>query len=317
MERTDVKQRIIWIDWAKSICIFLMVVGHWSSNDNVLLFIYSFHMPALFIISGILYKPRPWHKSMLSFAVPVAFFSIINIAFLLLTGSICIENLFSKDVFFRLFHYRYGLGEGFYCGDWFLWALLGLRLFYGDISYLSPLRKYYIPIVVSVIVYMSLESHFLTIDTIFRGAYIGRLVPAMPFFCLGFFLKDNSWEPWKFSVFTMFALSCLLFIMPIINGNSSINSNVYGISYVVFFIFASISSVIIFELSSCLPELKFVTIISNGTLLILGLHIPIMKALDMVCPSCLHEFLPLAVLPICYFPIIYLYKWCPILLGKV
>ncbi|WP_073210930.1 acyltransferase family protein [Xylanibacter ruminicola] len=317
MERTDVKQRIVWIDWAKSICIFLMVVGHWSSNDNVLLFIYSFHMPALFIISGILYKPRPWHKSMLSFAVPVAFFSIINIAFLLLTGSICIENLFSKDVFFRLFHYRYGLGEGFYCGDWFLWALLGLRLFYGDISYLSALRKYYIPIVVSVIVYMSLESHFLTIDTIFRGAYVGRLVPAMPFFCLGFFLKDNSWKPWGFSVYTLLALSGLLLVMPIINGNTSINSNIYGISYSVFFVFASISSVILFELSNCLPALRFVTVISNGTLLVLGLHIPIMKFLDMFFPSCFHEFLPLAVLPICYFPIVFLYKKCPLLLGKI
>jgi len=315
MERKN--ERIVWIDWAKSICIFLMVVGHWTQNDNVLLFIYSFHMPALFIVSGILYKPRPWIKSMLSFAVPVAFFSLVNIAFLLLIGSMCIENLFSKDVFFRLFHYRYGLGDGFYCGDWFLWALFGLRLFYGDISYLSPLRKYYIPIAVSVIVYMSLESQFLTIDTIFRGAYIGRLVPAMPFFCLGFFLRDNCWKPWNLSIYTLLALSGLLFIMPIINGNSSINSNDYGISYGVFFVFASISSIILFELSNCLPKLRFVTVISNGTLLILGLHIPIMKILDMVSPSCFHEFLPLAVLPICYFPIVYLYKWCPILLGKL
>ena len=316
MEKTN-SERIVWIDWAKSICIFLMVVGHWYSNDYVLLFVYSFHMPALFIISGILYKPRPWHKSMLSFAVPVAFFSIINIVFLLLTGNICIENLFSKDVFFRLFHYRYGLGEGFYYGDWFLWALLGLRFFYGDISYFLPLRKYYIPIAVCVIVYMSLESHFLTIDTIFRGAYIGRLVPAMPFFCLGFFMRDSGWKPWSLSVYTLLALSGLLFIMPIINGNSSINSNDYGISYSVFFVFASISSVILFELSNCLPKLRFVTVISNGSLLILGLHIPIMKLLDMISPLCFHEFLPLVVLPICYFPIVYMYKWCPILFGKV
>ena len=294
-----------------------MVVGHWTSNDNVLLFIYSFHMPALFVVSGILYKPRPWHKTLLSFAVPVAFFSFVNIAFLLLTGNLCVENFFSKEIFFRLFHYRYGLGEGFYCGDWFLWALLGLRLFYGDISYLSSLRKYYFPIAVCVIIYMSLESQFLTIDTIFRGAYIGRLVPAMPFFCLGFFLRDNCWKPWNLSKYTLLVLSGLLFIMPIVNGNSSINSNTYGISYGVFFVFASISSVILFELSNSLPKLRFVTVISNGTLLILGLHIPIMKFLDMISPVCLHEFLPLAVLPICYFPIVYLYKWCPILLGKV
>ena len=274
-------------------------------------------MPALFIVSGILYKPRPWTKSLLSFAAPVTFFFILNIVFLLLIGNIMIENLLSKDVFFRFFHYKYGLGDGFYCGDWFLWALFGLRLFYGDVSYLLPLRKYYIPIAVSAIIYMSLESQILTVDTIFGGAYIGRLVPAMPFFCLGFYLRDNGWKPWHLSKYTLLALSGLVFVMPIINGFSSINSNSFGVSYIVFFVFASVSSIFLFELSNRLPKLNFVTVISKGTLLILGLHIPIMRVLDMICPSCFHEFLPLAVLPICYFFIIYMYKWCPVLLGKV
>ena len=46
--------RIVWIDWAKAICIFLMVIGHWTSNETIILYIYSFHMPAFIFIAGML-----------------------------------------------------------------------------------------------------------------------------------------------------------------------------------------------------------------------------------------------------------------------
>ena len=62
--------RIVYLDSAKFICIFLMVVGHWTSNETILLYIYSFHMPALFVISGMLYKPKKWYKTILSFGIP-------------------------------------------------------------------------------------------------------------------------------------------------------------------------------------------------------------------------------------------------------
>ena len=309
--------RIVWIDWAKAICIFLMVIGHWTSNETIILYIYSFHMPALFMISGMLFKPRLWYKTVLSLCVPVLFYSILNLLFLIAIADISIGQIFSKEVFFRIFHYRYGLGEGFYCGDWFLWALLGLRLFYGDIHFLSPLRKYYILLTIFVVVYMSFESHFISVDTMFRGAYIGRFVPSMPFFCLGFFLKDCNWTPRRYSALVVSLFCVLLVLMPIINGPSSINSNTYGKSYFLFFVFASLMSIIIFDMSFYLPKNNIVTVISNGTLLILGLHIPIMKTLDMIFPSYLHEFCPLFVLPICYFPIVLLNKRCPLLLGKV
>lgn len=63
------KQRLLWIDAAKGIAIFLMVMGHviasfftnweviWRDYHQSLFwwrFIYSFHMPLLFFISGFL-----------------------------------------------------------------------------------------------------------------------------------------------------------------------------------------------------------------------------------------------------------------------
>lgn len=46
-----------WIDWSKSIGIYLVVLGHCSFfNKDIEGFIYTFHMPLFFMISGYLYK---------------------------------------------------------------------------------------------------------------------------------------------------------------------------------------------------------------------------------------------------------------------
>lgn len=309
--------RIPYLDTAKAICIFLMVVGHWTSNNYLLLYIYSFHMPALFVISGFLYKPRIWYKTMLSFGIPVVVYSLINLLFLITIGEIPFNQLLSRDILYRFLHYRYGLGVGLFMGDWFLWALLGLRFFYGDIRFLSAFRNCYIPIALLIILYMSLESYLVQIDSIFHGWYIGRMIPSLPFFCIGFLLKDKKWKISQISMFYLSILGLLFFILPIINGKCSINSNAYGLSYTLFFINASISTVFILAISSHIPPVKFITTIAKGTLLILGMHMPIMNALNMILPANLHEYIPFLILPICYYPILWLDKRCPILLGRI
>lgn len=309
--------RIVYLDSAKFICIFLMVVGHWTSNETLLLYIYSFHMPALFVISGMLYKPRKWYQTILSFGIPIVFYSIINLFVLIALQEITLGQLFTKEMLGRFLHYRYGLGDGLYMGDWFLWALLGLRLFYGDIQFMGFLRRYYIPISIFTITYMSVESYLVSIDLLFRGWYLGRMIPSMAFFCIGFLLKDNKILIQNMHFSIVLILGCIFILLPIFNGSTSINSNQFGLSYFVYFINASLSTLLIFKISYYLPANKFINIISKGTLLVLGLHIPIMRTLDIIFPTYLHNILPLFVLPICYYPIIWLEKWCPPLIGKI
>lgn len=59
MEKTyqiDNKKHQVGISVAKAVCIILMVIGHSKCPDYVWKFIYLFHMPCFFIISGILFK---------------------------------------------------------------------------------------------------------------------------------------------------------------------------------------------------------------------------------------------------------------------
>ena len=53
------KKRIDYFDIAKGIGIILMILGHMSlQNEYLKNFIYSFHMPLFFIISGYFFKQR-------------------------------------------------------------------------------------------------------------------------------------------------------------------------------------------------------------------------------------------------------------------
>lgn len=60
------KDRIIWIDNAKAIAILLVVVGHiiqfmyspeGFDQNIVFRYIYAFHMPLFFLLSGLVTKP--------------------------------------------------------------------------------------------------------------------------------------------------------------------------------------------------------------------------------------------------------------------
>ena len=49
-----VSERYTWIDCIKGIGIFLVVLGHIYKDNYIGLWIYSFHMPLFFMLSGYL-----------------------------------------------------------------------------------------------------------------------------------------------------------------------------------------------------------------------------------------------------------------------
>lgn len=79
-------QRIAWIDIAKGMAIFLMVCGHTSIPLCASNWIWSFHMPLFFIVSGMLFSPDRYPSAMafvrkrcMSLLVPWISFTIITV----------------------------------------------------------------------------------------------------------------------------------------------------------------------------------------------------------------------------------------------
>ncbi|MBT8912844.1 acyltransferase family protein [Lactobacillus delbrueckii subsp. bulgaricus] len=81
------KKRIVWLDTTKGIAIITVLMGHMSTGEQLRRYIYSFHMPLFFMISGILlyytgsYKKRTIKESILKLTqnllYPYIMFSII------------------------------------------------------------------------------------------------------------------------------------------------------------------------------------------------------------------------------------------------
>ena len=92
-----VRQRIDWIDTAKGLCMILVIVGHTLPYGNLMRnFIFSFHMPAFFFLTGYTARrPDTWQgfarrvkKDFAALIVPVlgvvqVFNVLLNFSFLM------------------------------------------------------------------------------------------------------------------------------------------------------------------------------------------------------------------------------------------
>lgn len=128
------KDRIIYIDIAKTICIILVVFGHYVPNNcpdwwiMVHDIIYSFHMPLFMFASGFVYiATRNVQQSYSTFIVkkirrlivPYLVVSFLIISIKLLTEShMYVENPKNTMSYIRMFYYP---EAGYFL--WFIWAL--------------------------------------------------------------------------------------------------------------------------------------------------------------------------------------------------
>ncbi|WP_088072895.1 acyltransferase family protein [Gottfriedia luciferensis] len=101
-------EREKWLDVAKMIGIFLVVYGHSTEGPNSITFIYWFHMPLFFIISGYLFKPvnsvnelkfyikKLTFRLLIPYCTYLILFSFYNIAIDLLAGSMSTSTLLNE-----------------------------------------------------------------------------------------------------------------------------------------------------------------------------------------------------------------------------
>lgn len=69
------RTRYVWLDYSKVLCIAGVVYGHCVA-DVLSSYIFLFHVPIFFIISGILYRPKRYIDTLKSLFVPVLLFSV-------------------------------------------------------------------------------------------------------------------------------------------------------------------------------------------------------------------------------------------------
>ena len=120
------KKRIEWIDAVKGLGIILVILGHMTIPQMVRRFIFSFHMPLFFFVSGYLFKnnfSKTWClRKCDSLLIPYALYGFLTIA---------VMHLFAKvplDVMLGSFLRGNGVGV-----LWFLMCLFVVEIVGGGI----------------------------------------------------------------------------------------------------------------------------------------------------------------------------------------
>lgn len=314
-------KRLEWIDWMKALGIYLIVLGHFYSIGEK--FIYVFHVPLFFVISGILCKKESdshlfWRKLWYNLAVPMLIMSVLNFL------CYCIHKL-SHGTFEPIYIYWFvrdllvGM-ESAYDSLWFVYTLILLKIIY---QFCSSKRLFYVLIVV-MLAFAYIYNHvdrlgypfFLKEPNCFFNVFT-----AYPFFALGLFTRDyktmlHEWTN-KGTLVCAFIGGLLLVISSCyFNDKVDMFSCGYGGNMLWFLTGAIAGTMMIFAASKLLGHApKLVTVISRGTIVILGFHKLLIFRGFMTTPYL--DIVYAALIVILFIPVILaIERYCPLMIGK-
>lgn len=190
--------REAWIDWAKTLLIYFVVVGHAGCKGGLQELLYAFHMPAFFIISGYLYRPHDWKKTLKNYIVPIVFYSIINLFFKIgidiIKGGVdwCHYATMSWKAYYSV---AFG-SEGYitlFPGVWFIVVLMFCRFLSGDVIVCLHILKYYKELALLFVIWIISEPLFFSSTTsCIQDLYLYRVLSCFPFVAIGMFMKEHK-----------------------------------------------------------------------------------------------------------------------------
>lgn len=135
------KERIYWIDNLKFIGIFCIYLGHFGKDAGALYpFVFSFHVPLFFFLSGMFYSTPAspsalfsiWVKVFKSILIPYFVFAAISLAFFSLS-----YDWDAKQAAEKAYTVVYGLRAQVFAGSlWFLPCLFVVIIYHSILKYI-------------------------------------------------------------------------------------------------------------------------------------------------------------------------------------
>jgi acyltransferase len=288
------EQRFVWADWARALGIFLVILGHFPlQNNSVMVFIFSFHMPLFFILSGYFEKGNDSLRKSLArnsrvLLVPYLFLYLTSYLWWLiavyprhperyLQGSA--EGWLLKPLLGCL------LGNGVdtrisYAVNvplWFLVSLFWVRILFAvgmRVSRGNPRRA------IALLALPLTAGLAIGLTGVHPPFSIGGAIMALPFYLLGYLLKKIGYPrpatirgPWIHMV-SFVSLGALTAWLSGLNGIVDMRSYYFGNSPALFYVAGIAGSFATFSLCRLLDSFRVrgIEFISANTLVILGLH---------------------------------------------
>mgnify|MGYP006296750773 CR=1 FL=1 len=348
-------KRIYWIDALKAISIFLVFYAHISADIpnqestvafKQVKFIYSFHMPVFFFLSGLFYKRRyqTFKKEISTLfykrIIPAFFFSIAMIPFLMIYQYSNFGYIHYRELIKKTLHFLHGETELNYT-TWFLVCLFTTEVL--AIFIFSKFKKSYQKAIAATLttslgLILTNKYHIFEpyLGIHLNTWYLHESLVALGFYTMGHLTIKQLYELPKMNVILRGVFAVLFSALTIFTFDlnnpfpefvvimkvSSHGSSIYFILTAIFGILATLF------IATLIPKTTFISFLGKNTLILLGLNGFLITFLNPYlatnCPNLdsaiwLTGYLTItsmASILIC-FPIIYiLNKFIPQLVGN-
>lgn len=274
----NIKNRILWIDTLKALGIFFIILGHIGEGAGKLYsFVYLFHVPLFFFLSGIFHKNSESIflfiiKKFRTLIIPYFVFSIVAIAvfFLRFPNS-------NKDIFNIISPLLFGIRNTTFYAEalWFFPCLFFTSIFFEIIN--KTFKNKVSLLLVSIILFylISLLPSSPPSSKPQLVFNIDSSIYYMLFYTLGYLFSDNikKIELLNIKNILIFSFLSLTSIYLYINGNSIFYKLSYGIKPIALTITPIISLIIIYNfifISLILSKIELISNVGKKTLVICG-----------------------------------------------
>jgi acyltransferase len=280
-------KRVLWVDYAKVIGIYLVVLGH-GREMVITNFIYSFHMPLFFMLSGYLFTDNKYpnyryflKKKTQQLLLPYFAFNVITFILWL---------VFSKDPankgFGNIVSYRpvagmfYGNGIDDYLihaqSLWFIVCLFTIENIYYAFFINKPLVKKLVLIVIFAI--LGYVDYALQLPRLPWGLNIA--ISLVTFYAFGNALKpriNRFMQQKPLIILTCMAVcGAVLYTVSVYNGRVDVNQRMYGNNYLLYFVGGIAGSFMLLALakvaSAAFGHRNWLTFIARNTIPIIAFN---------------------------------------------
>lgn len=278
-------RRVEWIDTAKGLGIFFVVLGHALPDKNfAATVIWTFHMPLFFFLSGL--TTRAWGTSSLvafsrglkNLAIPYLFFSIVSI----ILWQALQGNFLSTGSWLNLMgQMAYGVAGpaqkmSYNVPLWFFTCLFSVRILFALVTAFSQNLRTAAMIVITLAVFFHtvVLAYFNTALWNADIALVGLFFYTAGYIVSQLFAVSNFSEVpaigWRSIVLLM--LSCIIIMaVAFINGRVDMNGRSFG-SYPVFYIGALAGIYATIVLSRSIGKLSWLGTMGQASIVIFPLH---------------------------------------------
>ena len=329
------QSRYRWIDNCKAIGLLLVILGHGRLfPESWQQFIYSFHMPLFFILSGLLYKYKSPKDTLVHdfkrLIIPYITINLICLfvqyGILFFQGELTWEACYTRFIGIFVVACHTGAFPPVSGPTWFIITLFFARMLLS----ISDNKNYrYLLLVGSVFCFVLMKKY--GIDT---WLPVDSALMSIPFIVLGielspFKAKENGKKEMAVLICAAIAALSILVFTNNYNGLVDMAWSSYGKNLAVFYINGVLGSFALIALNKIAPPISskiedFCTTVSKGSLLVIGFNLLLVMVFQtiaekLIYPHQINPLIGLIIASVILYVFYWMTKFCqryfPVILG--